>query len=67
MDTSDEFPPLAAVFMTHFDDIKGQTVAYYSSNGASRPNIAPFPSRQFKPSPILVCRLIAHPYRCTAN
>ncbi|WVO24479.1 uncharacterized protein IAS62_005847 [Cryptococcus decagattii] len=25
------FPPLAAVFLTHFDDIKGQSVLYYSS------------------------------------
>lgn len=25
------FPPLAAVFLTYFDDIKGQSVLYYSS------------------------------------
>lgn len=25
------FPPLASLFVTHFDDIKGQSVAYYVS------------------------------------
>ncbi|WVN85166.1 uncharacterized protein L203_100311 [Cryptococcus depauperatus CBS 7841] len=25
------FPPLAALFLTHFDDVKGQSVLYYSS------------------------------------
>jgi len=25
------FPPLAALFLTYFDDLKGQTVSYYSS------------------------------------
>jgi hypothetical protein len=26
------FPPLAAIFLTHFDDIKGQSVLYYKSS-----------------------------------
>ncbi|WVQ97265.1 hypothetical protein IAU59_004376 [Kwoniella sp. CBS 9459] len=26
-----EFPPLAALFLTHFDDIKGQSVVFYAS------------------------------------
>lgn len=28
---SSKFPPLAAVFLTHFDDTKGQSVLYYKS------------------------------------
>lgn len=26
------FPPLAALFLTHFDDIKGQSTIFYTSN-----------------------------------
>ncbi|WVF70901.1 hypothetical protein IAT40_005696 [Kwoniella sp. CBS 6097] len=28
---NDSFPPLAALFLTHFDDIKGQSVVFYAS------------------------------------
>ena len=31
MATSSPFPPLAALFLTHFDDLKGQTTIYYQS------------------------------------
>lgn len=37
------FPSLAAVFLTYFDDIKGQSVLYYSSlPGKPRPSLLLF-------------------------
>lgn len=31
MASESPFPPLAAIYLTHFDDTKGQTVLYYKS------------------------------------
>lgn len=40
-----DFPPLAALFLTHFDDIKGQSIVHYVSlddeREINRPNYTP--------------------------
>lgn len=47
------FPPLASLFVTHFDDIKGQSVAYYVSLDGESDFVAPFMSI---PNPNLMLR-----------
>jgi hypothetical protein len=36
-------PPLAAIFLTHFHDTKGQTVVYYISNNETSTSFLPPP------------------------
>jgi hypothetical protein len=39
--TNKAFPPIAALFLTHFDDIKGQTVHYYTSTDLQCQPVSP--------------------------